>query len=71
MATTDELTGLLSRREIMRILEVEIARVSRQSTPLSIMMLDLDHFKSINDNFGHQVGDATLKTAADSFGIFL
>lgn len=71
MATTDELTGLLSRREIMRILEVEIARVSRQSTPLSIMMLDLDHFKSINDNFGHQVGDATLKTAADSFSIFL
>lgn len=71
MATTDELTGLLNRREIMRILEIEIARVSRQSTPLSIMMLDLDHFKSINDNFGHQVGDATLKTAADSFGILL
>lgn len=71
MATTDELTGLLSRREIMRILEIEIARVSRQSTALSIMMLDLDHFKNINDNFGHQVGDTTLKTAADSFSIFL
>lgn len=64
MATTDELTGLNNRREIMRILDVEISRVARQKTLLSIMMLDLDHFKAINDQYGHQAGDVTLQNAA-------
>ncbi|HEY0923884.1 GGDEF domain-containing protein [Rheinheimera pacifica] len=67
MATTDELTELLNRREIMRLLELEIARADRQGTALSIMMLDLDHFKAINDNFGHQAGDRALKNAAENF----
>ena len=67
MATTDELTGLLNRREIMRILELEIARCMRQGTAMSIMMLDLDNFKAINDSFGHQMGDLTLKHAAYNF----
>ena len=67
MATTDELTGLFNRREIMRILDVEIARINRQHTPLSIMMLDLDHFKSINDSFGHQSGDRALEHVATLF----
>lgn len=66
IATTDELTGLYNRREIMRILDIEISRVSRQQTPLSIMMLDLDHFKAINDQYGHQTGDVTLQNAAAS-----
>ena len=65
MATTDELTNLINRREIMRILDIEISRATRQHAPLSIMMLDLDDFKAINDNFGHQVGDQTLKIAAE------
>lgn len=67
MATTDELTDLLNRREIMRLLELEIARAARQNTPLSIMMLDLDHFKAINDTHGHQAGDQTLKRTAERF----
>lgn len=67
MATTDELTELLNRREIMRLLELEIARAERQNAPLSVMMLDLDHFKAVNDNHGHQAGDRALKIAAESF----
>lgn len=67
MATTDELTELLNRREIMRVLELEIARAERQGTALTIMMLDLDHFKAINDSYGHQAGDRALKSAAEIF----
>ncbi|HAW91443.1 MULTISPECIES: GGDEF domain-containing protein [unclassified Arsukibacterium] len=65
MATTDELTSLINRRETMRILDIEISRTIRQQTPLTIMMLDLDDFKAINDNFGHLSGDQTLKTVAE------
>ncbi|MBU1311744.1 MAG: GGDEF domain-containing protein [Gammaproteobacteria bacterium] len=71
MATTDDLTGLCNRREIMRLLELEITRAARQNTALSIMMLDLDHFKAINDNYGHQAGDVTLKSAAENFALLL
>jgi len=67
MATTDELTELLNRREIMRLLELEVARADRQGTALSLMMLDLDHFKAINDSYGHQAGDRALKNAAENF----
>ncbi|WP_019676553.1 GGDEF domain-containing protein [Arsukibacterium perlucidum] len=65
MATTDELTNLINRRETMRVLDIEISRAARQQTALSIMMLDLDNFKAINDNFGHQTGDQALRTAAN------
>lgn len=67
MATTDELTALLNRREIMRLLEAEILRGKRQDNALSIMMLDLDHFKQINDTYGHQAGDSVLADAATTF----
>ena len=67
MATTDELTELLNRREIIRLLELEIARAERQGSALSIMMLDLDHFKAVNDRHGHQAGDRALIRAAESF----
>ncbi len=65
MATTDELTDLINRRETMRVLDIEISRATRQLAPLSIMMLDLDEFKAVNDTFGHHVGDQTLKVAAE------
>ena len=67
MATTDELTTLLNRREIIRLLELEIARAERQNSALSIMMLDLDHFKAINDNHGHLAGDRALISTAERF----
>ncbi|MCB5226949.1 GGDEF domain-containing protein [Alishewanella sp. 16-MA] len=67
LATTDELTELANRREIMRILDVELLRCRRQKSTLCVMMLDLDHFKAINDEHGHQTGDQTLKFAAECF----
>jgi diguanylate cyclase (GGDEF)-like protein len=65
MATTDELTDLINRRETMRVLDIEMSRATRQLAPLSVMMLDLDDFKAVNDNFGHHIGDQTLKVAAE------
>lgn len=67
LASRDPLTNLLNRREIVRILDIEIERAQRQKTPLSVLMLDLDNFKRINDNFGHQLGDSVLRSSADSF----
>lgn len=64
LASIDPLTNLLNRREIARILEVEIERAQRQKTGLSVLMMDLDDFKGINDSFGHQMGDSVLKASA-------
>lgn len=66
IASRDSLTNLLNRREINRVLDIEIDRAQRQKYPLSVLMLDLDHFKSINDNHGHQVGDSVLEATAAS-----
>lgn len=60
----DGLTGLLNHTAIMGDIEVEIARAKRKKTTLAYAMLDLDHFKSINDTFGHPTGDGVLKTLA-------
>jgi diguanylate cyclase (GGDEF)-like protein/PAS domain S-box-containing protein len=59
-ATTDALTGLLNRRHFVELAEVELARAARYRYPISVVMLDLDHFKDINDTFGHAFGDAVL-----------
>jgi two-component system cell cycle response regulator len=64
---TDHLTGLYNRRYLMDILEREFLRTMRTGGTLSFLILDLDHFKDINDNYGHQEGDMVLERAADVF----
>ena len=59
-ATTDPLTGLSNRRRFNEVLSYEIARSQRFDTPLSLILYDIDHFKRINDSYGHQVGDTVL-----------
>lgn len=60
LATTDELTGLHNRRSLLHRLKFEVARARRFRSPLSALMIDLDHFKRINDEHGHAVGDQVL-----------
>jgi diguanylate cyclase (GGDEF)-like protein len=60
----DPLTGLYNRRYAEETLEREIARAKREAAPLSVLMLDLDHFKRFNDEFGHDAGDTALREAA-------
>ena len=60
-ATTDELTGLLNRRGLIERLDFELALVARDGRPLSVLMLDIDNYKAINDAHGHAVGDEVLK----------
>lgn len=64
MATTDELTGLLNRREIMRLLQQEMARAKRYNEPFSLLLIDIDFFKKINDSLGHLTGDKVLSETA-------
>jgi len=64
LATHDFLTGLLNRREMHRRLEEELQRARRNGMPFSIFMLDLDHFKKVNDVHGHSAGDLVLQAVA-------
>lgn len=66
LATTDGLTGALNRRTFLGELEKEAGRAARYGSPLTLMMLDLDFFKRINDGYGHAVGDQALKAFADN-----
>jgi two-component system chemotaxis family response regulator WspR len=63
-ATRDGLTGVWNRKMIFDTLSQELTRAGREGTPLAIVMADLDKFKSINDRFGHPVGDAILQQAS-------
>lgn len=63
-ATYEELTGLLRREVVLRQLDTESARAIRQGTPLSVFMIDLDHFKAVNDAHGHLFGDRILARVA-------
>ncbi|MGM0464953.1 MAG: sensor domain-containing diguanylate cyclase [Acidobacteriota bacterium] len=60
-ALTDDLTGLLNHGAVLDRLKEEVQRAARQENSISILMADLDHFKEINDKFGHQIGDQVLK----------
>jgi diguanylate cyclase (GGDEF)-like protein len=61
LAATDPLTGVANRRRFIESVEAEIGRANRGGAPFSLLSLDLDNFKSINDRYGHQVGDDILK----------
>jgi diguanylate cyclase (GGDEF)-like protein len=63
-ATHDPLTGLWNRAVILEILEREVSRSRREGGALGVLMADLDHFKAINDTYGHPAGDAVLREAA-------
>jgi diguanylate cyclase (GGDEF)-like protein len=64
LATSDPLTGLLNHRAFQERVESEVGRAQRYGRPLALVLLDLDYFKSINDAYGHQAGDAALMHAA-------
>ena len=61
-AMTDELTGIYNRRHFLHTLAVEYARVQRDGGTFSMVMFDLDHFKRVNDTYGHSIGDKLLKS---------
>lgn len=60
-SSSDPLTGLFNRRHLAEILEAEVARAQNNSSPVGIIMADLDHFKTINDTYGHKAGDLMLQ----------
>ena len=61
LAQVDELTRLSNRRHVFELLKAEQARCVRSAQPLSVVLIDLDHFKAVNDRHGHAVGDAVLR----------
>ncbi|EIC20840.1 GGDEF domain-containing protein [Thiorhodovibrio frisius] len=65
LAHTDGLTGLANRRCFLERLDLTLLSAQRQGQPVALLMMDLDHFKQINDRFGHAGGDAVLKAFAD------
>jgi len=60
IASTDKLTGIYNRHKFEELFSLEQERSKRSSSPLSLMLIDIDHFKSVNDTYGHDVGDAVL-----------
>lgn len=65
-ATTDSLSGVFNRRHFMRCAQIELDRAGRYGHPTTLLMLDIDHFKIINDTYGHHVGDEAIKLLADT-----
>lgn len=65
LANTDELTGLANRRQWFHTSQQEFSRIQRHHSELCIILIDLDHFKKINDSYGHQVGDEALQHTAN------
>lgn len=65
LAITDELTGAYNRRYFYELVDLELARSKRYNHPVSLLMIDLDNFKTVNDRFGHATGDQVLKGVAE------
>lgn len=65
LSQTDSLTGLHNRRHMLTQLRRELSRAERHKTPLSLVIFDLDHFKKINDTYGHPIGDEVIKKTAN------
>ena len=65
---TDPLTGLFNVRHFRSALDIELERTVRSGVPSALMMIDLDHFKKVNDQWGHEVGNRVLKLTADLIG---
>ena len=65
LATTDPLTGVANRRRFLEQVEMELDRYKRRTVPAALLMVDIDHFKRVNDMYGHATGDAVLKHFAD------
>jgi diguanylate cyclase (GGDEF)-like protein len=68
---TDSLTGVFNRRHFHEVLSAELARAERDGSTPGVLMVDIDHFKRINDSFGHQAGDEVLVEVASRIGIVL
>jgi diguanylate cyclase (GGDEF)-like protein len=71
LALTDPLTGLQNRRSLFQLGNIEFSRSDRTKRPFCCMMLDLDHFKRVNDNYGHLVGDKVLQEFAQRCKCFV
>ena len=65
LAVTDPLTGVFNRRHFMEELQREMSRSNRYASPVSLVMFDVDHFKEVNDRFGHEAGDRVLRELAE------
>ncbi len=70
-AMKDSLTDLWNRRVIFEMLEKEISRAQREHVPIAVVMIDLDHFKNVNDTYGHLTGDAVLQEVAMRMAEFM
>lgn len=68
LSVTDQLTGIYNRRKFLESLNHEIERVKRYNVPLSVIMFDIDHFKKVNDTYGHDVGDLVLRELSKLVG---
>lgn len=64
LALTDELTQIANRRSFVASVQSEIKRCSRQNSPVALLLLDIDHFKRVNDTYGHHAGDEVLRQLA-------
>ncbi len=71
LASTDALTGVANRRQLVERADMEVPRSERHGAPLSLLCLDLDHFKRINDDYGHLAGDEVLKQVAEAIQLSL
>jgi diguanylate cyclase (GGDEF)-like protein len=66
LATTDALTGMANRRHFLELADAEWSRFQRYQRPLSLLTIDIDHFKMVNDRFGHDAGDKALTQVAET-----